>query len=508
MRNKTFILHLNKKQNPSFRSEIKALLLYEKIKPKLSLEGLHYYLNLRFLPGEVTMFKGIKKLLPGHYLLYKLSSKNMEVSKYWEVKVSPEEHTESFFVKKLREILKESVKRHLISDVPVGIYLSGGIDSSSIVAFASQVSEEPVKTFTMGFNEPSDELRDAKQVSEFFETEHYELVIDSDLMKDYPAMIWYADTPKRNLYPYYIAKVVRKHVKVVLGGLGGDELFAGYEWKYQFAEDTTEERSKIPNNLKFSLRKEIPEFIKYVTRYGSLHEIDLIHNLRRAAYIDNDVKQYLLIMSLDEVYENNYLKEKIYGEEIQKIKLPQLEDIFKPFFEDNNLNLIDKILLADFKIKMVDDFLFVEDSMSSANSLESRVPFLDKELVEFVFTIPSRFKYREGRGKYIFKKAMQGILPKEVIKKEKQGFSSDVVIRFEREIREIAKQILMNGYLVKDNLIKGGYIENILNYRTSRSLTKHYITVWNLLTLEIWYRMYIKQGKIPKPLTLNKLEAI
>jgi asparagine synthase (glutamine-hydrolysing) len=480
-----------------FASEIKAILQYEEFERKVDLEALHYYINLRFLPKDKTLFQGVNCLLPGHYLIY--DKENLLIEKYWDVDPSPQDQSESYVVSKLEAILTTSVDRHLISDVPVGVYLSGGLDSSSIVALASKSIDTPLKTFTMGFGEHTDEMDDASFVADQFNTEHNELVINSNLLKEYPKMIWHADMPKRNLYPYYIAKEVGKHVKVVLGGLGGDELFGGYEWKYGYAQDIEEERKRIPNPLAHEMKSVGLKLINYLSEYGALHEIEHIYHLKRIANLGSNVDLYLMVMSLDEVFQEKYLH-RIYGSKMIKNKFPEIKELFKPFF-DNNLSFIDQILLADFKIKLVDDFLYVDDAMSMANSLEGRHPFLDRKLVEFAFSIPNRYKFHNGEGKYVLKKAMKKILPERVLSKIKQGFGGNVGIQFSGEIAEYAKQMLPEGYAVNQKYVSKKYITDVLNRQTSMSLVKHYTVLWNLLAFEVWYRIFILSDKVQQPKT-------
>ena len=485
-----------------FASEIKAILRLNEIKRKVDLNAFHYYINLRFVPKELTMFEGIRKLLPGNYIIY--SKGEVRRGAFWKLEPKEIEYGEGYLIKRLREILKRAVERHLISDVPVGIYLSGGLDSSIITAFASKVSERPVMTFTMGFGEPTDELKDARFVADHFGTNHRELVVEASLLKDYPLMIWYADMPKRNLYPYYIAKEAAKYVKVVLSGLGSDELFGGYEWKYRFAEDVEKERKRMPRNLVDGMKKKVKDLIKCVSEYGSVHEVEYLHHLKRLLYLDSNVDLYLLVMSLDEVFNEVFLK-RIYGKRLLKKRLPDVRDVFREYFKED-LSFVNQIMLADFMVKMVDDFLYVDDSMSMANSLEGRFPFLDLELVEFAFKIPARYKFRNGMGKYILKKVGEGILPDRVLKKAKQGFGGNVGIQFSKEIYEYARQILPEGYTVKKGFVKKRYIDEVLGYRASMSLTKHYIVIWDLLAFEIWYRIFILPSRVEKP--KNGIDAL
>jgi len=484
-----------------FASEIKSLLQHESVKREVDLEALHYYLNLRFVPRERTLFRGIRRLLPGR--LMKVAGAEFSIRRYWKLAPAPQELSESFFVAKIRKALREAVRRNLVSDVPLGVLLSGGIDSSAILAFASRLSEEPVKAFTMGFGEDTDEIEDAHHVAEAFGADHKTLVIEADLLREYPKMIWYADMPKRNLYPYYVMREASKYVKVLLGGLGGDELFGGYEWKYQFAEDVERERKAIPHNLMATLSKRTSDLMGYICRYGSIFEIEHVHHLKRVAYLNNNLNLYLLVVSLDEILHKEYLK-KIYSRRLLVGKLPEVSEIFAEYFS-NSLPFTDQIMLADFSVKLPDDFLHVEDTMSMANSVEARVPLLDNEIVNLAFRIPSRLKYREGYGKYIFKKAVKGILPSRVFEKEKRGFGGTVGVQFSKEIGEYAKQILPEGYAVKEGFIKKRYIEDVLRHKTSMNLVKHYIVVWDLLAFELWYRMYILDQAPEPKLNLDSL---
>ena len=244
--------------------------------------------------------------------------------------------------------------------------------------------------------------------------------------------------------------------------------------------------------------------IKYVSEYGSVHEVEYLHHLKRLLYLDSNVDLYLLVMSLDEVFNEEFLK-RIYGKRLLKKSLPDVKDVFREYFKED-LSFVNQIMLADFMVKMVDDFLYVDDSMSMANSLEGRFPFLDLELVEFAFKIPARYKFRNGMGKYILKKVGEGILPDRVLKKAKQGFGGNVGIQFSKEIYEYARQILPEGYTVKKGFVKKRYIDEVLGYRASMSLTKHYIVIWDLLAFEIWYRIFILPSRVEKP--KNGIDAL
>jgi len=484
-----------------FASEIKGLLQYNEIKRSVDLEALHYYLNLRFVPRHKTLFRNIYRLPPGS--LMKIKGNRIQIRRYWVPDPTPGRFSEGYLVAKIREALTSAVKRNLISDVPLGILLSGGMDSSAILAFASKVCNSPIRTFTMGFGEATDEIEDAVSVAAEYGAEHQKLVAKQDLLKEYPRMIWYADMPKRNLYPYYIMREASKHVRVLLGGLGGDELFGGYEWKYQFAEDVERERSRIPRKLALTASRNTAALAQYVSRYGSIFEIEHIHELKRIVHIRDNRELYLLVASLDEVFDKESLG-KIYGKRLLSTRLPPVRGVFDEHFS-NDLEFIDQIMLADFSVKMPDDFLHVEDTMSMANSIEARVPLLDNEVVDLALKIPAAMKYRDGHGKYIFRKAMEGVLPDRVLRKEKRGFGGTVGMQFSKEIGEYASQVLPEGYAVKRGYVKKKYIDEVLKHKASMNLIKHYIVIWDLLAFEIWYRMYMLDQLAQPKLEINSL---
>jgi asparagine synthase (glutamine-hydrolysing) len=484
-----------------FASEIKSILQYEKIKREVDLQSFHYFVNLRYLPREATMFKGIKKLLPAHIM--KVSNRGIKTTEYWSCKIQPTHETEDYYINRLERLLEAAVKRHMISDVPVGIFLSGGIDSSTIVAIASRVAEEPIRTFCMGFGEPTDEIEDARVIADHFDTYHRDLIIKGNLLRDYPKMIWHVDCPKRNLYTYYLSEMVSKYVKVALSGLGGDELFGGYTWKYEYAGHIEELRKKLSQSRRESIIKHARELLQFQSSEGVIDDDKHLEYLKKLRYIDSNVDLYMQIQTLDEVFDEFHLP-NIYNYKLDLHKLEPVSNIYKPFFS-NNESFLNQIYVADYRIKAADDFLFVEDGMSMSHSLESRVPFFDNELVEFAFTIPHEYKYRNGVGKYIFKKVAKSILPASVMKKPKRGFGTNVYLTYQWELYEFAKQKLPEGNLTREGYIRRKFIDKILTHPLQPDLIKYYCLIWNLLAFEIWYDIYINSEDISKPvLDINR----
>ena len=449
------------------------------------------------------MFRDIFRLLPGHFMV--VTEKGISRHQYWKPELSQGHEPEEFYIKTLRRLLEESVSRHLISDVPVGIMLSGGIDSSSIVALASQMMDEPPKTFCMGFGHGNDENADARLVAEHFGTEHYDRIVHDNLLQDYPKMIWYADEPKRNLYPYYISEMVGKHVKTALGGLGADECYGGYIFKYDFTRGIDDIRKKTMYETKREIERIADQLIRFQTQYGNIIEDGHLDYLEMIRGLNSNTDLYLITQTQDKVFDREYL-EKIYGENLLKEDLPPIREYYNQFF-NNNQSFLDQLMVADFSEKMVDDFLLVDDRMNMAHSVESRVPFLDVDLVNFSFQIPTELKIRDPNGKYILKMAMKDILPKEVLGRKKQGFASGTYEVYLREGREMAQNVLCEGNLVKDGFIKREYIEKVLRTIPNPRLDVHYGLLWNLLVSEIWYDMYIKPDDLSFQMNIDKILA-
>jgi asparagine synthase (glutamine-hydrolysing) len=492
-----------------FASELKSLLIHKEVKREIDYESFNQFINLRYIPRERTMFKHVRKLEPGHMITF--SEHGLGASReYWRPKLETSEGSIEHYASLLRKTLREAVKRHLVSDVPLGVYLSGGIDSSTILALASEFADEPVRTFTMGFGEDTDEVNDAENIARHFDADHRSIILKAEILKDYPKMIWHMDCPKRNLYTYYLSQFIGNHVKVVLSGLGADELFGGYTWKYVTANVVLNTRKKLQNE---QTRNRIIEgasaLFEYQSRLGLIEDDRFLEFIKRLHFMDRNVDIYLMSQSLDEVFSDDYLSQKIYSKQLMKkvgASYDSISKVFEPYF-NNDYHFIDQILLADYSVKMKDDFLFVEDGMSMANSIESRVPFLDNDVVDLSFKIPFKHKIynimdaERGAhiGKYVLRRAMKDTLPEEVFRKVKQGFGTDVFKTYTSEIKEFASSLLPNGHIVKDGLINGDYVRRVLNHYDSRNLLKHYCLIWSLVTMEIWYQMYVKDGDIRHP---------
>lgn len=473
-----------------FGSEIKSILQYEGVKRKVNLRALHHFLTLQYVPGPDTMFEGIYKLPQGCSLVYQ--NGKIKISKYWNINMQmPENGNESYYSKKTLGLLKESVKIRLMSEVPLGVYLSGGIDSSSVVALMSTVSEEPIKTFTVGFGHHTDEFEYAKIVSEKFSTDHKELTVEPGAVNILPKIVWHFDEPVADpaaLPTYLMSEATKKYVTVVLVGEGGDETFAGYP-KYKIMLLLEKYHNLIPDLLK---KKIVPKMFSYLSeKFPGYKKRKYLEFASEFFPILGDPSEAFLRLSALGFNENE--KGELYSDEMKKMKF--VENPMKPYFKDNNL--FKQMLSFDMKVWLCDRLLMKVDKMTMSSSIEARVPLLDHKLVEFANTLPVNLRL----NKYLFKKAMSDLLPKTILKRKKHGFSVPLGFWFEKDLKDITSEILLK--LNKKEYFKYNYIQNIL--KKSQKF-RHDHQLWNLLIFELWHKIFIDGDNIHKPqLSIDKL---
>ena len=373
-------------------------------------------------------------------------------------------------VKLVREALEQSVQRQLISDVEVGSFLSGGLDTSAIVAFASKHYPHKLKTFCMGFGHEDDELDAAKKVADYFGTEHYGFTItDKATLELYPEMIWHSEQPKLNTYSWFVNQFASKYVKVCLSGLGGDELFFGYPTSSRFvAFERAQSLMKIPGS-------------SLLSAFTSGKKKQVLSNVknRSATYITTVSPAF---GSLDRY---------IFASPVSNYKDNLESRMDRTFFENQN-SFVQQAVYAEFSTKLPDDFLSIDDSMSMAHSLENRVPLLDNQLVDLMLPVPYTFNYENGVGKALLRKAMRGILPEECFGKPKQGFSLNVVKWWSGEVGDEIRNMISESKSVKQ-------------YFDTNALTKlfpfakdSYSTVsllWTVYAFHVWHGLFVENGK-------------
>ncbi len=462
-----------------FGSELKSLLEHPEIRREIEPEALDAYLTFGYVPESHCIFKGIGKLAPGYFLTFK--NGEIQSSQYWDFCYdgAGEPRTEDEYIEVLREKLRDAVRVRLVSEVPLGAFLSGGVDSSSIVALMSEVSETPVKTFSIGFNEDTfNELKFARMAAERFRTEHREFVVTPDLVDVVDELVWHFDEPFADssaLPTYMVSKMARDFVTVVLSGDGGDELFAGYT---RYAID--KRRSGL-GKLPASIRR------------------GLLRPLSEALPAGAKGRNFLYNSSLDAV--DRYIDSVSHFGRLSKSDLltPQTrsglnggpEALFRelaaiPGSDDPT----DRLLYLDSKTYLPSDILVKVDRMSMAASLEARGPLLDHELIEFVQTIPVSMKLKGLETKYIFKKAMEGIVPNEILYREKQGFGVPINEWINSELKDRINEDLLSRRTVERGYFEPKFIEHLIDEH-SRSRRDHSHSLWILWMLELWHRRYM-----------------
>lgn len=446
--------------------------------------GVHYpslvdYFFYGYVPDPDSMFEGVRKLPPGHSLTYK--GGKAETRQYWDVKYEVgEPGTEEFYVDRLLEILDEAVRIHLISDVPLGAFLSGGIDSSVVAALMSRHMKEPVKTFSIGFkSQKFNELPYARMVAEKYNTEHHEEIVEPDAKAVIEDLVRQFDEPFADssaIPTYYVSRMARKHVKVVLTGDGGDELFGGYT--HYLTSPITRHTSWIPEVIKkglfLNMSRVLPEWSPG------------INTLRHISCSESErfVKKYSRGMSL--------LHGEIFSEELGK-KAGSTDPspaLLRHLDKVRGRDPVTKLQYLDTKMYLPSDILTKVDRMSMMVSLEARVPILDHRLVEFAATIPPELKVRGMDTKYIFKKAAERLLPKEVIHRPKQGFAVPINEWIKGEWAGMSEDLLLGQRALSRNNFNPKFLGRIMNeHRWGRRDHSHII--WTLMVLELWFREMI-----------------
>lgn len=483
-------------QTLRFGSEIKAILQDPRVPRAVDFQALHYFLNLRYIPGERSLFAGIRHLPPAHYLLFE--GGNLHLERYYTLEVEPERNRpESYYVEGIRHHLREAVRKQLISDVPLGVYLSGGLDSSAIVAFMSELVEEPVQSFSLGFNEPTDELDDAQRIADHFGTRHRAFSLDAEPLRRYPEVIWHAEEPKENiLQGYLLAQVVRQHVKVVHGGLGGDELFAGYLHNL-FIQPSAPLHRLMPGWATRHLLAPLGGLAYRLQQTtGALRLDEYRRGLQLLCALGDPARYYLILRNVWDY--DPAAGELLYGPALREQTLEPTHLLFDPYFANRHQPLLEQVLWAEFHTKLVDDFLMNEDRTSMAHGVEVRVPFLDRELVRFAMGIPADLKWRRGQGKYIFRRAMEGILPEHALRKKKWGFSFNPYYQFQKDLKGIAEQVLTRERVHARGWFNYAYLRRILDHPPHPRLRWHYFFLWLAVGLEIWAQLFL-EGDLAHP---------
>lgn len=461
-----------------FGSEIKSILKCDEIDKSLSHDALDSYFAYGYITSDLSIYKNIRKLQPGHFMILSCSDKVLiKIEKYWEICFEPDYSiSEQQWVEEVEDCLSETVKQHMIADVPLGAFLSGGIDSSSVVAMMAKNSNWPIKTFSIGFKEQKyNELVFAREVAKKYRCEHHEQIIEPESIGILPKLVSAYDEPFADssaIPTYFVSKFARQHVTVALSGDGGDELFAGY-YMYKYLKNINTYNLPFPqiNNLVWStINKLIPQQIagKGLTYFLSKDKFFL------GAYTcmwNKEERQKLILDSGASSASTN--ASELYKKEILKRGM--------------NNNYISNLQNLDLQTYMVDDILTKVDRSSMMNSLEVRVPLLDHKLAELSFRIPANLKYKGKTQKYILKRAMSPYLPMNVLNHSKQGFSVPLSIWFKDDLKEYVQDNILSQNSLLSRHLDLDYIKNIVSHNQN-GMRDFSARIWSLLFFEEWLK--------------------
>lgn len=470
-----------------FASELKAFLNEPGVPKEMDLEAIHHYLTFQYVPHPMTGFKNIKKLPPAHYLTIDLSGNTPKIPepiRYWKLNYSTKLNlTEQEWCERILSKLEECVKLRMISDVPLGAFLSGGIDSSAIVALMAKNSPRPVKTFSIGFTEKQyNELPYARLIAEQFGTEHTEFIVEPNAIKILPKLVYHYEEPYADssaLPTYYLSELTRQHVTVALNGDGGDENFAGYSRYvgYQISRFYYNLPSLIKKislaGAAFSTWITRSNFFRKAYRFGQ----DCFHTPPDECFLNNTC------------YFNHQEKNNLYKERIQH----RMKDLYSPRYlldkintlYPNNIDPLDKILCLDFYTYLPDDLMVKVDIASMAVALEARSPLLDHTLLEFTASMPPQLKLKGRETKYIFKKVLGEILPHEILYRKKKGFGVPLESWFRVDLYTYCQEILLDRSNPLLLLIKADQVQTLIQQHREGTCD-HAYKIWALLTLACW----------------------
>ncbi len=473
-----------------FASEIKAILKCPGVPREVNSESLITYFTFGHSVAPGTMYLGIRKLLPGHFL--SCSTREVRITKYWDLREGPPcGASETAAAAEIRRLIEAAVASHMVSDVPVGAFLSGGIDSSAVVAFMSRASRRQVKTFAIGFDVGGryNELKDARLIARRFGADHYEKIVTGlDVEALIQRLVYHYDEPfadAANLPTLIVSQFARRQVKVVLSGEGGDEVFGGYRrYSAQLASGCFQ---FLPGFLRArAWNKVVPQTPRFRRLHKALETMPISDEAVRygtwLALFTEDAKAELFDRALGPVLESF--------------------DAYWSYREYYNRfpgwDRVNRMLYTDLKGWLADTYLEKLDKAAMSVGLEGRVPFLDHRLVEYVFRLPGRWKVKGRTTKYLLKKSLEGVLPAATLYKPKHGFAVPVDEWFRGRLKSLLGDALFDGGPQRPAYFRRAYIEKIFREHT-RGERNFGIQLWALLNFELWYRQFMRPACEPSP---------
>lgn len=483
------LYYFRKDKSVYFSSEYKAFIDLKNFTPSMDLESLHYLLNLRWLPNGKSLMRGVEQVYPGE--IVSIDHIGIKKERYWSPKISHnltmrvEEHEENIL-----QLLSQSVSRRLVSDVPVGIFLSGGIDSSAILSLMAAQSSSPVRSFSLGFGNENDETLEAEQTANYYGAQHTNYMVDENPLRYLKQSIWHTEVPKVNaVQVYLLSKFAREEVKVVMSGLGGDELFGGYD-NYLFI--------KYAGHLADIPLSSLGDTLRGLTfrALGSGNNLSM-DQVRRGLEMGLSFGKrenfYSILRNAWDV--DAKMCEQIYHKNLTDIqKKYSVSSIFSSYLNSNESDFLSQVMLCELREKLVGDQILVEDRNMMAHGLEGRAPFLDVDLIEYANSIPPGLKINLlGGRKDILKKSLRKTLPSFVFERQKKGFAFDPVKQFTRDLRPIANEVLTSQRVEEMGLFNYAYIRRILDHPPCAALHWHYWLLWTMVGIVYWDDLFIKR---------------
>lgn len=462
-----------------FGSELKSLLEHPEVRREINPEAISAYLSLGYVPDPLSVFRGVHKLPPGHHLTFERGGR-LTIKEYWDFSYESiaEQRSEDDYLEELRALLDEAVRIRLVSDVPLGAFLSGGVDSSTVVGLMARQMDQPVKTFSIGFHEDSfNELKYARLTAKHFGTDHKEFIVTPDICHIVDDLVWHFDEPFADssaIPTYMVSKLAREHVTVVLSGDGGDELFAGYT---RYLVDLKRSGfARVPRAVREGMLQPLSQHLPHGA-WGR----NYIHNVAL-----NPLDRYLDSVSVFTILN----RRELYTDDFRRqLQIDASSDRFQEYSARVKTGEpLDRLLYIDSKTYLPGDILTKVDRMSMAASLEARVPLLDHKLIEFVTRMPASMKVRGLRAKHIFKRAARGLVPDEILDRPKQGFGMPLQQWINHQLRDRIYETLTEPR-AKRGYINPRYVRLLLDEHR-RQRRDHSRQLWALFMLELWHRKF------------------
>jgi asparagine synthase (glutamine-hydrolysing) len=473
----------------TFASEIKALLADDPSLAELSPRALDQYLTMRFVHAPETFFSRVRALPPAHYMVWEQGK--ARIQRYWDLNYGPKwTYSESETLERIDELLAETVKLHLLSDVPVGAFLSGGLDSTLIASYAAKTLGPELRTFSMGIPyRDLNELPYAAAVAARYGTQHYAEEVTPSVVDDLPRLVSALDEPADplSICLLHLAKMTARHVKVVLGGDGGDELFGGYD---RYAADRWLDGYRaLPEVVRNTVAKQVLRRLPDQFTFKSI-----THKLRWVDLMARKTGGERYSESLQFFWFNEAHRAELYTTGFRQQLVDQRPDacLLELYATSNAEAAIDRMMYVDSMSRLPGQSLTILDRATMAYSLESRSPFLDPRFAEFMARVPTALKIRGRRLRYLERRLGERYLPPQVLRRKKQGFASPLMYILEGEVRALAPRLLLRSELMRAGYLRAERVKQLVDEHLARRYD-HGNRIWLLLSAEVWYRRYISR---------------